>query len=95
MWNHTDACEVSINTVNSVEALAGSHITGGLIYTFRRSDPHNLIHNDDVSWYDGSDFLDNYNEWDKWPNTDGVEVVTNNSMKEYIKSDFWNGKRQS
>ena len=30
IWDHTDACDVSIDTVNSTEDLAGSHITGGL-----------------------------------------------------------------
>ena len=77
------------------EALAGSHITEGLMSIFRRSNPHNLIHNDDVSWYDGSDFLDNYIKWNELPNTYGVEVVNNDSMKESIKSDFRIDKRQS
>ena len=62
IWDHTDACDVLFDTKNSAEALAGSHTTGGWTYTFCRSDPHNLIYNDDVSWYDGSDFLDSYNK---------------------------------
>ena len=95
IWDHTDACDVSIDTVNSAEALAGSHITGGSTYTFRRSNPHNIIHNDDVIWYDRPYFLENYNKWDKLPNTNGVEVVTNDSTKESIKSDFWIYARQS
>ena len=86
---------MSFDTKNSVEALAGSHILGGLRYTFRRTEPHNLIHNDDVSWYDGSDFLDNYNKWDELPSTNGAKVVSNDSTKEFIKSDFWIGERQS
>ena len=76
MIDYTDACDVSLDTENSAEASAGSHITGGSTYTFRRSNPHNLIHNDDVSWYDDSDFLDNYNEWDESLNTNGVELST-------------------
>ena len=92
--NHTDACDVSIDTVNSAEALAGTHITVGLRYTFCRSDSYNLISNDNVSWYNGSDFLENYNEWEKLRNTNGVEVVTNDA-KYSIKLDFWIGERQS
>ena len=49
IWDHTDTCDVSLDTKNSAEALAGIHITRGSIYNFRRSDPHNLIHNDNVS----------------------------------------------
>ena len=26
VWDHTDACDVSIDTMNSAEVLAGSHI---------------------------------------------------------------------
>ena len=49
IWDHTDACDVSFDTKNSAEALAGSHNTGGSTYTFRRSDLQDRIHNDDVS----------------------------------------------
>ena len=73
--------------MNSAEVLAGSHITAGSTYIFHRSDPHNLIHNDNVSWYDGSNFLDNYDKWIKLLNTDGINDVTNN-FAESIKSNF-------
>ena len=53
IWDHIDACDVSLDTKSSTEALTGSHITGGSTNTFRRSDPRDLIHNNDVSWYDG------------------------------------------
>ena len=33
IWDHTEACNVSIDTVNSAEALVGSHITGGSTYS--------------------------------------------------------------
>ena len=95
IWDHTGACDVSLDTKNSAEALAGIHITGGSTYNFRRSYPHKLIYSDDVTWYDGSDFLNNYNEWDKSPNTNVVKGVNNDSTKEFIKSDFRTSKRQS
>ena len=86
---------MSIDTVNSAEVIVGNHITGGSTYIFCSFNSHNLIHNNDVSWYDVSDFLDNYDKWNKLPNTDGVDVVTNDSVKESIKSNFWIGERQS
>ena len=95
IWSRTIPGDVSIDTMNSAEILAGSHITTGSTYTFRRSYPHDLIHNDDVSWYDGSAFLDNYDKWNKSPNTNSVNNITNDSANESIKSDFWIGKHQS
>ena len=86
---------MSIDIVNNAEILVGSYITAGSTYTFRRSDPHNLIHNADVSWYAGSDFLDNCDKWNKSLNTGGVNDVTNNSANQSIKSDFWIGEGQS
>ena len=76
MWDHTDAYDVSLDINNSAEVLAGSHTTGGSTYTFHRSDPHDLIHDDDVSWYDVSDFLDNYNKWNESLNTNGARLST-------------------
>ena len=79
--SRTDASDVSIDTVNSAEVLAGSHIKGKLTYTFCRSDPHDDIHNDDVSWYNGSVF---------W-----TIMTMGRIVKESIKSDFFIGGRQS
>ena len=36
IWDHTDSCDISIDTVNSAEAMAGSHIAGQQ-YIFRRT----------------------------------------------------------
>ena len=39
IWDHTNACDVSIDTVNSAEALASSHIVERVPdYIFRRSE---------------------------------------------------------
>ena len=60
--------------------MAGSHISKEQTFTFARSNPHKLINvaahmppKDDLSWYDGPDFLDNYHSWNKLPN-----VIDNN-----------------
>ena len=44
IWSYTDACDVSIDTVNSAETLAGGHIirhniTQESTYTLRRPNP--------------------------------------------------------
>ena len=86
---------MSIDTTNSAEIIAGIHITEGSTYTFHRSDPYRLLsatshvsHKDDVSWYDGSAFLDSFTDSNELANTDGDDDVTNNSTNESIKSDF-------
>ena len=44
IWDRTDACEVSIDTVNSVEALACSHVVEQLLeYILRRSNQMELL----------------------------------------------------
>ena len=92
IWSCTNPGDVSIDSVNSTEILAGSHITAESTYTFCRFNLYKLIHNDDLSWYDGSDFLDYYGKWDESPNTDSDDVVTNDSVNESIKPIFWIGE---
>ena len=93
---------MSIDTANSAEIIAGIHITEGSTYTFHRLDLYGLLdatshvsHEDDVSWYDGSAFLDSFDDWSKSANTNSDDDATNDSTNESIKSDFWIGKLQS
>ena len=94
---------MSIETANSAEIIAGSHITEGSIYIFERLDPFGLIdtashvsHEDDMSWYDGSVFRDGFTDSSKSEDTTvGDDDVPHNSTSESNKSDFWVGKRQS
>ena len=102
IWSHTNPSDVSIDTVNSAELIAGIHITEGSTYAFERLDPYGLLdttshvsYKDDMSWYDGSAFLDNFADSNKFEDTIGDDDVTNNSTSESIKSDFGIGKRQS
>ena len=102
IWSHTNPSDVSIDIANSADIIVGIHIKEGSTYTFHRSDPYRLLdatshmsHKDDVSWYDGSAFLDSFDNLNELANTDGDDDVTNNSTNESIKSDFWIGKRQS
>ena len=48
-----------------------------------------------MSWYEGSAFLDSFDDQNKSANTDGDDDITNDSTNESIKSDFWIGERQS
>ena len=102
IWSHSNPSEVSIDTVNSAELIAGIYITEGSTHVFDRSDPHGLLdttshvsHEDDMSWYDRSAFLDSFTDLNKLEDTIGDDDVTNNPTSESIKSDFWIGKRQS
>ena len=102
IWSHTNPSGVSIYTTNNAEIIAGIHIMEGSTYTIHRSDPYGLLnttlhvsHEDNVSWYDGSVFLNSFDNLNKLANTDGDDDVTNNSTNESIKSDFWIGERQS
>ena len=54
-----------------------------------------VSHKDNVPWYDGSAFLDSFDDWNKLANTDGKNDVTNNSTNESIKSNFLIGELQS
>ena len=101
IWIHTNPSDVSIDTANSAEFIAGIHITEGLTYAFERSNPYRLLdttshvsHEDDASWYDRSAFLDSFDNWNESANTDGNDNLSNNSTNESIKSDFWIGERQ-
>ena len=102
IWSHTNPSDVLIDTANSVEFIACIHITEGSTYAFDRSDLYGLLdttshvsHKDDMSWYDGSVFLDSFADLNKSANTNGDDDVTNNSTNESIKSDFWIGESQS
>ena len=57
---------------NSAELIAGIDIMEGSTYTLDRSDPYGLLdttlhvsHKDDMSWYDGSAFLDSFTDSNK------------------------------
>ena len=67
IWSHTNPSDVSIDTVNSAEIIAGSQITEDSTYAFERLYPFGLIDTpshvsdkDDMSWYDGLTFLNNF-----------------------------------
>ena len=111
IWDLTDECEVSIDTVNRTEALAASHIVEQLSeYILCRPDPIELLTTDAYVPPDSNEddrmyqCMDNYNKWDKSPNTAGVNdigssytstAVTSGSANKLIKSDFWIFERQS
>ena len=99
--SHSNPSDVSIDTANSAELIAGMHIIEGSTYTFERSDPYGLIgttshvsHEDDMS-YDGSAFLDSFTDFSKSEDTIGDDDITNDSASGSIKSDFCIGERQS
>ena len=54
-----------------------------------------MSHEDDISWYDGSAFLDSFTDSSKSEDTIGDDDVTHDSASESIKSDFRTGERQS
>ena len=70
IWDHFDACDVSIDIVNSAEALAGSHIAEWVPdYILHRSEStevHTIytyvtpVRNQDDKLYQ---FMDKYNKW--------------------------------
>ena len=104
IWSRSNPSDsdVSIDTANSAEIIVSSHITEGSTYAFERSDPFGFIdtashvsHKDDMSWYDGSAFLDNFTDSSKSEDTFSGDDVTHDSTSESIKSDFRIGKRQS
>ena len=73
-----------------------------MTYVFETSDPYGLIdtasyvsQEDDMSWYDGSAFLDSFTDSSQSEDTIGDDVSTHNSASESIKSDFRIGERQS
>ena len=87
---------------NNAELIAGSHITEGLTYAFERSDPYGILdmtshvsHEDHMSWYGGSAFLDSFSDSSESEDTIGDDYVTNDSASGSIKSDFRIGERQS
>ena len=101
IWSHTNPSVVSIDTVNSAEIIAGSHITEDLTYAFERSyqfglidTPSHVSDEDDMSWYDGSAFLDSFTDFNKSTDTFGDDV-THESTSQSNKSDFRISKRQS
>ena len=79
IWSHTNACDVSIDIVNSVEALAGIHL-GESTYTLRRPNqrfediklyvdaPSDTIQDDGLY-----QLMDNYDKWDDLFNTTDVD----------------------
>ena len=44
VWGRTDPSDVSIDTANSAEIMAGSHIREEQTFPFRTSDSHNLLY---------------------------------------------------
>ena len=53
------------------------------------------VYKDVDLWYDASETLDNYDKWNKPPNTDDVDGVNNEFTNKYIELDFYIGKRQT
>ena len=101
IWSNSNPSDVSIDTANSAEILAGSHFTEDCAYAFERSYPFGVTDSlsivpdeDDMSWYDGSSFLDTFNDSGESMNKSG-NVVIHDSINESIKSDFRIGERQS
>ena len=102
IWSRSNPSDVSIYPANSAEFIAGSHIMKSSTYAFERTDPFGLIdtpshvsHEDDMSWYDGPEFLDSFTDSSKSEDTIGGDYVTDDSTSEFIKSDFRIGERQS
>ena len=102
IWDHTNPSDVSIDTLNSAEDMAGIHITEGTTYTFHTSDSYgltdttlNVSHEDNPSWYDGSTFFDSLDECIALPNNGDNNDVNDDSKNESNKSDFRIGERQS
>ena len=94
----TDPFDVSIDTTNNAEIMAGSHITEEHIFTFCRSDQHVFLNmaahvpcNDDSSGYYKLDFLNNYHNWNKSPNV----IDTTNSQADILAANFENLEHQN
>ena len=69
-WGGTNPSDVSIDTANSKEIMAGSHITEQNTFEFRGSVQSELLnmtsykpHEDDLSQNYDLDFLVNFNDW--------------------------------
>ena len=78
--------------------MASSHIREEQTFTFRRSDPPELLHvaeylphKDDLSIYDWLDFLDSYHNWKKLPNT----IDTTNSAENIAGTHVANQEHQN
>ena len=102
IWSHSNPSDVSIDTANSAELIAGIHITEGSTYAFERLDPYGLLdttshvsHEDDMTRCAGSAFLDSFTDSSKLEDTIGDDDVTHDSTSKSIKSYFRIGKRQS
>ena len=98
----TDPSDVSIDTLDNAEVIASSHTIIGSTYTCHKFDSHELLHmvisvpyEDNESWFNALESLDNYNKRNKPLNTDGVDVIINESTNKYIKPDFYIGECQS
>ena len=70
IWGGTNPCDVSVNTANSKEVMAGSHIMEQHTVKFRGSIQPEILNvtlykprKDDLSWNYDLDFLDNFNDW--------------------------------
>ena len=93
-----DSSDVSIDTANSAAIITGSHISEDHTFTFRRSDPHELLsvaahvsRKDDLSRYYEPDFLDNYHNWNKSPTV----IDTVNSEANIAVAHFTNQEHQN
>ena len=101
IWSNSNPTDVSIDTAHSAEFLAGSHFTENFTYAFEKSYPFgstdlssSVPEEDDMSWYDGSSFLDTFNDSGESMNKSG-NVAIHDSINVSIKSDFRIGERQS
>ena len=98
IWGGTKQYDMSINTANSAEVKAGSHITKEHTFTFCRSDQHKLLnvaanvpHKDDLSRYYEPNFLDNYYDEKISENI----IDTTNSGENIAETNFANQEHQN
>ena len=87
IWDHTDLCDILIDTMNSAEAMVGSHIVEPE-YIFCKPNPgfeyikHVVDVSSDIIEEDGLyEFMDKYVKWDDSPNT---AVVGNDTGSSHI-----------
>ena len=98
IWGGTNPCDMSVDTANSKEVMAGSHTMEGQKFTLCRSDQHEVINvkahkprKDDLFWDYDLDFLDNYYDW----NESTKVTDTTNSGANITGANFTNQEHQN
>ena len=80
IWDHTNPCDVSIDSVDNAEIITNSHIMEESVSTCRKSDSPELLqvvvsmsYEDDKSWFDAYEDIDSWydasetlDKYDKW-----------------------------